>query len=234
MKTNFDKKSVARIFSPGDRVLVLLPLIGSGLQAKFSSPYVIERKLSDTNYVIHTPDHRKKTCVCHINMLKMYVDRDKSVLPPVVTPVATMSVTPYDPSDDGLNDRRSYFSCARLRNSEILSNLEAHLVHLSDSTRSDISRLILNDPILFGDIPTQTDVLCHDIDVEDHPPIKQRAYRVHPTKRAIMQQEATYLVENCFAVPTNSPWSSPSLLVPKSDQTPRFCNDYQKEHHYQT
>ena len=42
-----------------------------------------------------------------------------------------------------------------------------------------------------------------------------------------MQKDA-YLLENGFAVPSSSPWSAPSLLVPKSDQTPRFCNNYHK------
>ncbi|KAK2895729.1 hypothetical protein Q8A73_015217 [Channa argus] len=68
----------------------------------------------------------------------------------------------------------------------------------------------------------------HDIDVGGHKPIKQHAYRVHPTKRTVMQQEVKYLLDHGFAVPSNSPWSSPSLLVPKPDQTPRFCNDYRK------
>lgn len=56
MKINYDKKSVARIFQEGDRVLVLLLVVGSTLQAKFSGPYVVDQKLSETNYVIQTPD----------------------------------------------------------------------------------------------------------------------------------------------------------------------------------
>lgn len=43
-----------------------------------------------------------------------------------------------------------------------------------------------------------------------------------------MKQETDYLLENGFAVPSSSPWSFSSLLVPKSDQTLRFCNDYRK------
>lgn len=43
-----------------------------------------------------------------------------------------------------------------------------------------------------------------------------------------MQQEVKYLLDYGFAVPSSSSWSSPSLLVPKSDQSPRFCNDYHK------
>uniref|UniRef100_A0A3Q3SYM0 Gypsy retrotransposon integrase-like protein 1 n=1 Tax=Mastacembelus armatus TaxID=205130 RepID=A0A3Q3SYM0_9TELE len=74
MKDHYDKKSVTRIFQPGDRVLVLLPIVGSRLQAKFSGPYVVNRKLSETDYVIQTPDRKKTSRVCHINMLKKYVD----------------------------------------------------------------------------------------------------------------------------------------------------------------
>ncbi|KAF7657930.1 hypothetical protein LDENG_00020310, partial [Lucifuga dentata] len=81
---------------------------------------------------------------------------------------------------------------------------------------------------LFNDSPTQTNVLHHDIDVGEHVPIKQHAYRVNPTKRAIMQQEVNDLLQNGLAVPSSSPWSSPSLLVPKSDQTAHFCTDYRK------
>lgn len=54
MKEQFDRKSVAQSFQTGDNVLVLLPIVGSSLQARFSGPYVMERKLSD----------RKKKVVC--------------------------------------------------------------------------------------------------------------------------------------------------------------------------
>ncbi len=73
MKDNYDKKSVKRSFKIGDKVLVLLPLPGSSLQAKFAGPYEIEEKLSDTDYVIQTPERPRKSRVCHINMLKSYV-----------------------------------------------------------------------------------------------------------------------------------------------------------------
>ena len=53
-------------------------------------------------------------------------------------------------------------------------------------------------------------------------------YRVNPTKRAMMQQEVSYLVEHGLAVPSTSAWSSPCVLVPKPDNTSRFCNDYRK------
>ncbi len=43
-----------------------------------------------------------------------------------------------------------------------------------------------------------------------------------------MKKEVTYLLENGLAKPSSSSWSSPCLLTPKSDGTPRFCTDFRK------
>ncbi len=58
MKSRFDKKSVNRKFNPADLVIVLLQVPGSVFAAKFSGLYTVERKLSDTDYVIGTPDRQ--------------------------------------------------------------------------------------------------------------------------------------------------------------------------------
>lgn len=43
-----------------------------------------------------------------------------------------------------------------------------------------------------------------------------------------MKKEIDYLVQNGFAIPSCSPWSSPCLLDTKSDISPRFCTDFRK------
>ncbi len=42
-------------------MLFLLPVQGSAMQATFDCPYEIESQLSETDYFVHTSDHRKKT-----------------------------------------------------------------------------------------------------------------------------------------------------------------------------
>ncbi len=69
MKTRFDRGAKLRSFSPGDNVLVLLPVPGSTLQARYYSPYQVKEKVSELDYVIMTPDRKKTTRLCHINML---------------------------------------------------------------------------------------------------------------------------------------------------------------------
>lgn len=231
MKTQFDRKSVARSFQPDDSVLIFLPVQGSALQAKYSGPYLIEKKLSDTDYVLHTPDRRRKSRVCHINMLKSYVARDVPVSNPLPNPVPVASVVPLSlnsPEEDGLTVGDAQTPCVRLQNSAVLDDLSAHLAHLPELQRRDIVSLIEKYPTLFSDVPSQTNVLCHDIDVGNSPPIKQHSYRVNPHKCEVMRAEVDYLVKNGFARPSQSPWSSPCLLVPKPDSTYRFCTDYRK------
>ncbi len=87
-------------------------------------------------------------------------------------------------------------SAARLTHSEVLSNLESFLAHLSTSARSDIINRINDNLLLFSDQPRQTSVLFHDIDAEGHKPIRQHACRVNPAKRVMMQQEVSCLVEH--------------------------------------
>ena len=70
MKQRYDQKAVRRVFKPGDKVMVFLPILGSALQPRYTGPYLVERRVGDVNYVIATPDRRKRSRLCHINMLK--------------------------------------------------------------------------------------------------------------------------------------------------------------------
>lgn len=72
---SYDRRAKDRLFAPGDRVLALLPLPGSSLQARFSGPYAITKKVGDRDYVIATPDQGRRSRLCHVHMLKPYNER---------------------------------------------------------------------------------------------------------------------------------------------------------------
>ncbi|KAI2655625.1 Transposon Ty3-I Gag-Pol polyprotein [Labeo rohita] len=107
------------------------------------------------------------------------------------------------------------------------ATLPAYLSYLSEEHRNDI-KLINKYPTLFNDVPSQTNVLVHDINVGQSTPIKQHTYRVNPCKHQVMREKVEYLVRNGFAVASQSPWSLPCILVPKSDGSLRFCTDFRK------
>lgn len=55
--------------------MALTPIVGSPFQANYSGPFLTE-KLSDLNYLIATPERRKASRFCHVNLLKPYYKHD--------------------------------------------------------------------------------------------------------------------------------------------------------------
>ena len=112
-----------------------------------------------------------------------------------------------------------------LRNSEFLATLPDVLHHLSPDR---CAALVGAYPSLFADTPSRTHWAMHDIEVGDAEPIRQRFYRVSVEKRAHMDSEIAYMLENGIARPSSSSWASPCLLVDKPDGAFRFCTDYRR------
>ncbi len=169
--------------------------------------------------------------MCHVNMLKAYVNKIANDTPVsyVVSAVATTVLpTAYCPLEDDLVENEDRMSCMRLNNSAVLSNVDLYLAYLPKIQRTHIVELISEYPTLFSDVPHQTTILTHDIDVGDSVPVKQHPYCVNPHKQEVMKSEVEYLLQHGCATPSQSPWSSPCLLVPKSDSSYRFCTDYRR------
>lgn len=221
MKNIYDRRTEVHEFSPGDQVLALTPIVGSPFQAKFNGPYTVKKKVSELNYLIATPGRKKSTQLCHINLLKPYYQRG-SVRPALA--VDTLAVA----QEDSVPEPDDSLLCGRLKNSESLEKLDTLLSHLSDSQRVELSKMIRKYPVLFGDVPSRTTWIEHDIDVGNAQPIKQRFYRMAPKKLKYLDAEIDYMVKNNIARPSSSSWASPCILVPKPDDTARFCTDMRK------
>ena len=224
MKNRYDQNSVSRTFKPGDKVLALLPVPGRPLQARYFGPYIVDKKMSDLNYVLQTPDRRKQKQLCHINMLKPYYSRNGKNVKPVQT-----IVTDRAENDCNFDENFDVHSgTAKLNNSEILRNIDSKLAHLTQSQQQDLKELFSEYKQLFSDVPSITDTIIHDVDVGDAQPIKQHPYRLNPQKEEYLKNEVQYLLDNDFIEPSQSNWSSPCLLVPKPDQSYRMCTDFRK------
>ncbi len=70
MKVWYNRKASTRSFDVGDQVLILFPVIGSPLEARFSGPYTVVKKVGNLDYVVATLERRRKQRICHINMIK--------------------------------------------------------------------------------------------------------------------------------------------------------------------
>ena len=229
MKARYDNHVIDRKFKPSDKVLALLPIPGRPLQARYFGPYTIDKKTSDLNYIINTPGRRKNKQMCHVNMLKQYFDRDSSISKPItVVNTVPQESNVFEPEVNSDFIDKSDPGPSKLENSDILTNLNNKLSHLEPSQQKELKQLIHEYEHLFPDIPTRTDKIYHDVIVEDSKPIKQHPYRMNPLKQKYLQDEVKYLLENDFIEPSQSNYSSPCILVPKSNGTYRMCTDYRK------
>lgn len=220
MKEQYDRKAVCRSFKVGEKVLVLKPMRGGGLGAAFVGPYTVAKKVGDRNYVLNTPDGRRKTRLCHINLLKPYHGRDGA------------SVAVCVSSDLGGGEEDDMIEVepvsAHLGNVAALSKLEENLGHLSSDQRDEVCTLFRQFSDVFRDRPGRTALVEHEVQVGGAVPIKQHPYRLSPYKLSLVKEELTYMQEIGAVEPGQSEWSSPVVLVPKPDQSWRLCIDYRK------
>ena len=238
MKVWYDRKAKSRCFEPGDRVLVLFPVVGNPLQAKYSGPYKVVKKISDTNYLVKTPDRRKETQVCHINMLKAYHEKPKPELVILNNRLGLESPTHSkdcvgqvaEKEEDTESEVRlgNDQQPIKLQNSQILNDLGTKLSHLPLVQRKELAEVITQYREVFPDVPSKTNLIEHDVDVGDSAPIKQHPYRVSPMKKELLDKEVQYMLENDIIEESQSNWSSPCILVPKHDGGFRFCTDFRK------
>lgn len=230
MKQWYDKNVKNRVFKPGDKVLVLFPIRENPLQARYFGPYEVESKMGDVNYVIKTPGRRKSRQLCHINMLKEYMERNGENVPKPVcssTPADVVQGTDVEldgPSDTPTEVKHKEYSM-KLQNSDVLENLEQKFSHLSGKQQVEMTELVKDYGSIFPDTPSRTNAAFHDIDVSDTPPIKQHPYRVNPLKMEYLKKEINYMLDNDIIEPSSSEWSSPCILIPKPDGSYRLVAD---------
>ena len=99
----------------------------------------------------------------------------------------------------------------------MLQNLDSKLSHLEESRCQGLEKLLQEYKDLFPDLPSSTDQIYPDVDVGDASPIKQRPYRLNPSKQQYLKEEIKYLHENNFIEPGSSSWNSLCILFPKPD-----------------
>ena len=180
MKAWYDQKAQKRSFKVGDEVLILLPVQGQPLQARYSGPFTIERKINDVDYIVHTPGRCKEKRLCHINMLILYQQR-KSEEETMPSSVAVCSVV-AEASHDMVGD------APKLTNSEAFQDIQKKLSRLTPEEQADMRKLLLEFRNLFPDVPSCTNCIYYDVDVGNAAPCKQHPYRVNPINYSIFRK----------------------------------------------
>ncbi|UYV66446.1 hypothetical protein LAZ67_4001706 [Cordylochernes scorpioides] len=135
-----------------------------------------------------------------------------------------------DGDDDYLNQKEDKCSTQNTGDLDrLVSLMDTDLSHEDRNRLLDVLKRFIGVFELQKAGPKRTSLdVKHRIDTGDHAPIRQRPYRVSPYERGVIQTEVDKMLKSGIVKPSDSPWSSPVVLVKKKDGTWRFCVDYRR------
>jgi len=214
-KTWYDRNARLRTFEVGEKVLVMLPMQGKALNAKYCGPYEIVEQLGAVDYVVSTPDRRKTRRVCHVNLLKPYRERDVNLFPPPnVLDVSHVSVVDTENQEENCSEKQNDL-----------------LRHLNDNQKSSMQSLLFEFGDIFSDVPGKTTMIEHTITLQANAkPFCGMPYRLSPDKAEFVKQELADLKKQGIITdaPPDSAWAAPIVVVPKADGGWRMCTDFRR------
>ena len=137
-----------------------MAVTNSPFQAKFTDPHKVLKHVTEQNYIIATPERRRTTLLCHVNLLELYYCR-ASGSPNQPSPVCAHECTQCElwvvstPQtvaggvEDGLPDLDAAVLEGHLKNSESLCRLQVLLViHQSQSRQIYLNLSLFRDRLV--------------------------------------------------------------------------------------
>ena len=213
-KRHFDKKAKMRYLEVGNKVLILLPTDHNKLIMKWKGPFEVIEKVGSTDYRVQIGNNVK---LFHINMLKLYVDRNDNC---EVEMGAFVAIVEDD--DDEL-------PLASLNRKAKETHIDVHVSETLTWKQSTQLRAVLSEfSDVFSDMPGCTNLISHEIKLENQKPTRVKPYIVPYAKRQAMNDEIEKMISLDIIESSNSPYSSPMLLVKKHDGSFRPVIDYRK------
>ena len=225
-----NNKAKLRELKPNDEVLLLLPNNNNKLLMTWKGPYKVIRRTSVVDYIINIDGKEK---LYHINMLKQYFQRPER-LREENNPIGQINIAAVglvSECDQELVEEKDHVSLdiqtpviqRKQTYKDVLVNPE-----LSHIEKEHINELLRTYDDVLSDVPGRTDVIKHKIKLTSDVPIKQKPYPIPFKSKDIVEDEIKSLLEQGIIEPSNSPYSSPIVLVKKKDGTIRFAIDFRK------
>ncbi len=204
----YNRGTRLRQFTPGDKVLVLLPTSSSKLLAKWQGPFVVTRRVGELDYEVKRTDRGDACQIYHLNLLKRWNEGTSVGLAAVVSneedlgPEAALKPNPLALVSGG--------------------------DHLSPRQLTDLAQLQVAFADVFSPLPGRTNLVQHHIETLPGEVERSRPYRLPEHKKNVVQEELKAMLNLGVIEESHSDWASPIVLVPKTDGSVRFYVDYRK------
>ena len=201
-KKLYDKSTVNRTLEVGDQVMCRIPGMIGKLQESWHGPYDVLARKSRVDYVINVGKGKGRIKVLHVNNLKKFYPRPEGVL--------RLALVAEDWAEDESVGTKLSGNFVGFKEEEVVPGLKEEF------------------PEVFSDLPGRATVGQFEINTGEAAPMRSHPYRVPDRLKEGVRAEVNKLVELGIVVPSNSPWASPVVPVPKKDGSVRVCIDYRK------
>jgi len=224
-KKLYDRKARDRTFRAGDKVLLLLPTDTNKLLVQWRGPFEVESRVGRCDYHIMINGKAK---TFHANMLKLYVERcdEDEVRVPGETEGGTLTASCIPViaanEDDGL---------LQLPTCESGDDVGETVTWGSTLTKEQVlegKKAVSKWRHVFSNEPGLTDVCQHEIKVTSNEPIRLKPYPIPFSMKDVVSREIDKMMQAGIIEESDSPYSSPVVLVKKKDGSVRFCVDYRR------
>ena len=161
--------------------------------------------------------------------LRVLSPREEPVIVPKGTRIATLEALEWEPPDDVIQ----VHAVSATGNKSLSSSEEGVLWEMVSKVGSGVTE---SQKELFLMFSNYSDVFClhpndmshttevkHNIDTGDSPPIHPPPRRIPHARRLEVKKLLEDMLKKDVIRPSNSPWSSPIILVQKKDGSTRFC-----------
>ena len=224
-KRYYDRKTKDRKFKVGEKVLILLPTSRNKLSMQWKGPYEVVEVVNPYDYRVEV----KGVCkTYHANLLKLYVERKDSVVASVAPEISSSMQIESEEVDQEI-DELKWEECICPKKEQTQSFTDVRISeNLLPNQRGKVTELLKKYKDVLTDLPGKTNLEKHEIKLTSCDPIRTKGYPVPFHTKEVLEKEVRDMLELDVIEPSNSPYSSPVVLVTKPDKTIRVCIDYRK------
>ena len=132
-----------------------------------------------------------------------------------------------DPIEPGDSGSLTEIICPVLKQKESVLDISIN-TNLNSNQKTEIHGLVDSFSDIFSDLPAKTNAIKHTIKVSSEEPVKLKPYPLPFSSEQVVREEINNMLLNDVIEPSDSPYSSPIVLVKKKDGSIRFCIDFRK------
>ncbi|GFU02277.1 retrovirus-related Pol polyprotein from transposon 297 [Trichonephila clavipes] len=219
-KAWYDKNAIKREFSEGDLVLVLKMNRPNKLSVQWKGPGKIEKKISETNYVVSFNNNTESNQVFHVNMLKPYYKRAEFIN--MINSRAKEDSNELEENFPWIDSNPNVFDFDEITKHSQLGN------RLNVQQIEKLKEILCRYSKIFSNEPGKTHLVEHDIELINDVPIRTKPYRMSARQTDLLQEEIRKMLKYQVIEIGESDYASPMLLVETPGKDPRPCIDYRK------